>query len=163
QRRRNVYQGDAAEIRRCRKAGHVADDPSAERDERRMSIGGGLHERVVNARDGRELFVPLAVGNENRFEPARAPRHAGAMQPPYVTELVEWGTRFDRDPDGHLSRGREAAHSVRRVLHAGDTTGREIARVLWNRVSALPSVETANHALVTEVLVEDGCITGVRF
>ena len=47
--------------------------------------------------------------------------------PPYVTELVEWGTRFDRDADGRLSRGREAAHSVRRVLHAGDTTGREIA------------------------------------
>ena len=83
--------------------------------------------------------------------------------PPYVTELVEWGTRFDRDADGRLSRGREAAHSVRRVLHAGDTTGREIARVLWNRVSALPTVETANHALVTELLVEDGWVVGVRF
>jgi L-aspartate oxidase len=83
--------------------------------------------------------------------------------PPYVTELVEWGTRFDRDPDGRLSRGREAAHSVRRVLHAGDTTGREIARVLWNRVSALPSVETANHALVTELLVEGRRVAGVRF
>ena len=64
---------------------------------------------------------------------------------------------------GRLSRGREAAHSVRRVLHAGDTTGREIGRVLWNRVSALPSVETANHALVTELLVEDGRVAGVRF
>jgi L-aspartate oxidase len=83
--------------------------------------------------------------------------------PPYVTELVEWGTRFDRDAEGRLSRGREAAHSVRRVLHAGDTTGREIARVLWRRVSALPSVETANHALVTELLVEDGRVAGVRF
>jgi L-aspartate oxidase len=83
--------------------------------------------------------------------------------PPYVTELIEWGTRFDRDESGRPARGREAAHSVRRVLHAGDTTGREIGRVLWNRVSALPSVETANHALVTELLVEDGCVTGVRF
>jgi L-aspartate oxidase len=82
---------------------------------------------------------------------------------PYVTELVEWGTRFDRDSDGRLARGREAAHSVRRVLHAGDTTGREIARVLWNRVSALSSVETANHALVTELLVEEGSVAGVRF
>jgi L-aspartate oxidase len=83
--------------------------------------------------------------------------------PPYVTELVEWGTRFDRDAEGRLSRGREAAHSVRRVLHAGDTTGREIARVLWNRVSALSTVETANHALVTELLVEGGRVAGVRF
>jgi L-aspartate oxidase len=83
--------------------------------------------------------------------------------PPYVTELIEWGTHFDRDASGRPARGREAAHSVRRVLHAGDTTGREIARVLWNRVSALPSVETANHALVTELLVEDGSVAGVRF
>jgi L-aspartate oxidase len=83
--------------------------------------------------------------------------------PPYVQELVDWGTRFDREADGSLSRGREAAHSVRRVLHAGDATGREIARVLWTRVSQLKSVETANHALVTELLVENGRCAGVRF
>jgi len=82
---------------------------------------------------------------------------------PYVQELVDWGTRFDRDGDGRLSRGREAAHSVRRVLHAGDATGREIARVLWTRVSELKSVETANHALVTGLLVENDRVVGVRF
>jgi L-aspartate oxidase len=83
--------------------------------------------------------------------------------PPYVQELVDWGTKFDRETDGSLSRGREAAHSVRRVLHAGDATGREIARVLWTRVSQLKSVETANHALVTELLVEGDRCVGVRF
>ncbi|HVS55381.1 MAG TPA: alpha-amylase family glycosyl hydrolase, partial [Casimicrobiaceae bacterium] len=31
-------------------------------------------------------------------------------------ELLEWGTRFERDARGDLSLGREAAHSVRRVL-----------------------------------------------
>jgi len=81
----------------------------------------------------------------------------------YVQELVDWGTKFDREPDGSLSRGREAAHSVRRVLHAGDATGREIARTLWTHVSRFKSVETANHALVTELLVEDGICAGVRF
>jgi L-aspartate oxidase len=81
----------------------------------------------------------------------------------YVQELVDWGTRFDRDADGKLARGREAAHSVRRVLHAGDATGREIARVLWQRVGKLNSVETANHALVTALLVEDGRVVGARF
>ena len=54
--------------------------------------------------------------------------------PRYVRELVDWGTRFDRDADGRPALGREAAHSVRRVLHAGDATGREIGRVLWERV-----------------------------
>jgi L-aspartate oxidase len=74
--------------------------------------------------------------------------------PAGVRELMEWGAAFERDSQGRLVLGREAAHSVRRVLHAGDATGREIGRVLWQRVSAEPSVQTIDHALVTEILVE---------
>ena len=83
--------------------------------------------------------------------------------PRYVRELVAWGTRFDRDRDGELALGREAAHSVRRVLHAGDATGREIGRVLWARVSALGSVSTINHALVTGLLVDGRAVRGVQY
>jgi L-aspartate oxidase len=83
--------------------------------------------------------------------------------PRYVRELVDWGTRFDRDRDGGLALGREAAHSVRRVLHAGDATGREIGRALWERVSALGSVSTINHALVTGLIVEGEAVRGVRY
>jgi L-aspartate oxidase len=74
--------------------------------------------------------------------------------PAGVRELIEWGAAFDRDAGGRLLLGREAAHSVRRVLHAGDATGREIGRVLWQKVSAEPTVRTIDHALVTEVVVE---------
>jgi L-aspartate oxidase len=83
--------------------------------------------------------------------------------PLYVRELLDWGARFARDASGRPALGREAAHSVRRVLHAGDATGREIGRTLWERVSALPSVETINHALVIELLVEDARVVGVGF
>src|SRR5918911_242270 len=70
--------------------------------------------------------------------------------PRYVRELIDWGTRFDLDASGRPALGREAAHSVRRVLHAGDATGREIGRVLWERVQTLAaSVQTIDHALVT--------------
>ncbi len=83
--------------------------------------------------------------------------------PRYVRELLDWGARFERQPDGRLSLGREAAHSVRRVLHAGDATGREIGRVLWTRVSDLPAVTTIDHAFVTELLVENGEVIGAVF
>ena len=83
--------------------------------------------------------------------------------PVYVRELLAWGARFDLDPDGRPALGREAAHSVRRVLHAGDATGREIGRALWERVRALPSVETIDHALVTEVIVDGGRARGLRY
>ena len=81
----------------------------------------------------------------------------------YVRELIEWGARFDRGADGRPALGREAAHSVRRVLHAGDATGREIGRVLWARASRLAAVTTINHALVTDLLVDDGAAVGVSF
>ena len=83
--------------------------------------------------------------------------------PAYVRELLAWGARFDRDAGGQPALGREAAHSVRRVLHAGDATGREIGRVLWERARALPSIATIDHALVTELLVQQGRVTGVRY
>src|SRR6478609_7066804 len=93
----------------------------------------------------------------------RAVRVLVEQGPGYVRELLAWGARFERGPDGRPALGREAAHSVRRVLHAGDATGREIGRVLWERVRALPAVETIDHALVTEVIVEDGRARGLRY
>jgi L-aspartate oxidase len=83
--------------------------------------------------------------------------------PRYVGELLEWGARFDRDATGRPALGREAAHSVRRVLHAGDATGREIGRLLWERVRALPTVQVVDHALVTQLIVAGGRLEGVAF
>jgi L-aspartate oxidase len=83
--------------------------------------------------------------------------------PAYVRELMAWGARFERDAAGRLVLGREAAHGLRRVLHAGDATGREIGRVLWQRVRELASVEAIDHALVTALIVEDGRVAGVRY
>jgi L-aspartate oxidase len=79
-----------------------------------------------------------------------------------VRDLIAWGAAFERDAAGELALAREAAHSVRRVLHAGDATGREIGRVLWRKVSSLPSVSIVDHALVTELLVDAGAGGSVR-
>ena len=81
----------------------------------------------------------------------------------YVHELVEWGAAFDRDKTGALALGREAAHRVRRVLHARDATGREIGRVLWTRVAADPRVTVLHHTRATALIVRDGVCTGAEF
>lgn len=80
-----------------------------------------------------------------------------------VRDLIAWGAQFDRDAQGRLALAREAAHSVRRVLHAHDATGREIGRVLWEKASAQPRVRAHEHALVTDLIVRDGVCVGVRF
>jgi L-aspartate oxidase len=80
-----------------------------------------------------------------------------------VAELGEWGAGFDRGPDGVLALAREGAHSVRRVLHARDATGREIARALWERVAAAPNVRVVEYATVFDAAIERGRTVGVRF
>ena len=44
-----------------------------------------------------------------------------------IKDLLKFGVEFDRDENNNLSFTREAAHSVRRILHCGgDATGRMI-------------------------------------
>jgi len=82
--------------------------------------------------------------------------------PHYVRQLLDWGAAFDRDADGRLSLGREAAHSVRRVLHARDATGREITRLLWSRAGGAARVRV-HDATATELVIQDGGCVGARY
>ena len=80
-----------------------------------------------------------------------------------VHELIAWGVAFDRDSSGDPALGREAAHTVRRVLHARDTPGREIGRVLWQKVQSHPRVRVYDDALAMALLMTDGQCGGAAF
>jgi L-aspartate oxidase len=83
--------------------------------------------------------------------------------PKYITELIEWGTEFDR-AGTKLAFTREAAHSRSRVLHAhGDSTGREISRALLARAHEIPHLHLRAHAFTTELVVEKGTVVGLQF
>ena len=83
--------------------------------------------------------------------------------PRFVRELMEWGARFDRDATGQPALAMEGAHSVRRVLHARDATGREIGSVLYRRIAAMSNVRAHAHAKVVDLAIEGGRCAGVRF
>src|SRR5215468_1434376 len=83
--------------------------------------------------------------------------------PRYITELIEWGARFDRE-GGALAFTQEAAHSRRRILHAnGDSTGREIVRALIAHARKQSNIQLVAHAATVGLIVEDGRCAGVRF
>jgi L-aspartate oxidase len=83
--------------------------------------------------------------------------------PRYVRELMSWGVKFDLDANGKPQLTLEGAHSLRRVLHAGDTTGRELSRALWTKVSQLETVSTVDHARVVGLADEDGRCVGATY
>jgi L-aspartate oxidase len=78
-----------------------------------------------------------------------------------ISELIRRGALFDRDSNGELSLGREAAHSRDRILHAdGDRTGAEIVRTLKAAVGALDSVSILEHSMVLRLLRFEGAVAG---
>ncbi|QFR34816.1 L-aspartate oxidase [Ancylobacter sp. TS-1] len=74
-------------------------------------------------------------------EPHVARRVAGAA-PGAIDWLVAIGTPFDRNANGSLALGLEAAHSRRRIVHAdGDGTGRVVLETLTRAVRACPTIQ----------------------
>ena len=103
---------------------------------------------------------PLAAG-AGLCDPT-AVRRLVADAPAAVAWLVGLGARFDTGPDGAPLLGREAAHSRRRVLHAGgDATGAEIERALVDAVGGAPGVAIFEDAFALDLLVVGGRCEGV--
>lgn len=83
--------------------------------------------------------------------------------PARVEELVDWGARFQRNPKGNFSLGREGGHSRRRIVRAGDRTGREIERTLLQAIEMHRQIRVSQDFLAVDLLTDgsDRCV-GVR-
>jgi L-aspartate oxidase len=83
-----------------------------------------------------------------------------------VTDLVQMGVAFDRvaslggEPTA-LAMTLEAAHSRPRVLHAADTTGRTVMKVLLEQVRTRPNITILDPALALDLWLDKKQCCGV--
>ena len=66
--------------------------------------------------------------------------------------IEDAGVVFDRDTGGALLHTLEGGHSVPRVLHVGDATGRAIEEALIARLRELPNVTLMTQATVVDLI-----------
>jgi L-aspartate oxidase len=93
---------------------------------------------------GRGLCRPSAVRALTEEAPAR------------IVDIVDLGVEFEAEP------GREGGHSVSRVFHSGGAaTGKEIARVLADRVRAQPRIRVSEGEQVMGLWTSGGRCAGV--
>jgi len=86
-------------------------------------------------------------------------REAGAR----IHDLLQYGVPFDRDLDGKLAVGREAAHSARRIVHVrGDMAGKAIISALTQAVRATKSIRVIEGYAAEALLTEDGAVAGLQ-
>ena len=73
--------------------------------------------------------------------------------PSCIQSLVNLGVAFDRH-DSNLALTLEAAHSRPRVLHAADTTGREVTTTLTDQVLRRENIKVIQQALALSLWIE---------
>ncbi|MEH2075567.1 MAG: L-aspartate oxidase [Nostoc sp.] len=75
------------------------------------------------------------------------------LAPNCIQSLVNLGVAFDRHGQA-LALTLEAAHSRNRVLHAADTTGREVTTTLTTQVLRRPNIQVIQQALALSLWIE---------
>ncbi|MCK9994403.1 MAG: L-aspartate oxidase, partial [Alphaproteobacteria bacterium] len=102
--------------------------------------------------------ISAAAGIADAAIVALATREA----PQCIEDLMALGAHFDRAPGGELALGREAAHSVNRIVHiGGDATGAGLMDALIHAVRACPSIMVAENTAAEELVLRDGRVCGV--
>lgn len=79
-----------------------------------------------------------------------------------VKDLLKFGVDFDRDENGNFTLTKEAAHSVRRILHSGgDATGREMEISLCRAVKENKNITVYENSTVVDLLVDNNHCCGL--
>jgi L-aspartate oxidase len=83
--------------------------------------------------------------------------------PEMIHDLVAQGIHFSRGDAGAYQLGREGGHSRRRIVHAGDFTGRELESGLVTRARAHPRITLCEDHIAVDLLqLADGRVVGAR-
>ena len=99
---------------------------------------------------GAGLCDPAIVDMVAREAPAR------------IEDLVAFGAPFDRNGDGSLAVGREAAHSMPRIVHVkGDGAGAAISATLAARANEADCITLLEGFHAVELAMENGRVTGI--
>lgn len=79
-----------------------------------------------------------------------------------IESLCEFGVNFDKKENrDELSLTREGAHSMNRIIHAGDTTGKEVCDKLISVVETRDNVKIKERTFAIDILTDNGVCKGV--
>ena len=109
-----------------------------------------------NKSDSVELHVKDTLRAGAGLSSERVSKFISERGAKIIDDLIKKGVLFDRDDNKQVCLTLEAAHSVRRILHAGgDATGRFIGQALARKVIANPDITVRPFTQAVELLVDE--------
>ena len=110
---------------------------------------------VTSSEDSAELHIRDTMESGAGLCRERVVREVVQDGPARVAELVALGVKFTERKNGSQQEpdlGKEAGHSKRRVLHAGDITGRELEKALLAAVRASPQIRVREDIVAIDLV-----------
>lgn len=115
---------------------------------------GSLDDPALHANDTLSVGKGLSDPSIVRLTTSKGPE--------LIRRLLDLGADFDRDNNGQLALGQEAAHSRRRIVHAnGDATGAEVVRVLTRSVRLGSHIRVLEHSFASDLITDGSRIHGI--
>jgi L-aspartate oxidase len=78
-----------------------------------------------------------------------------------IEKLCSFGVNFDRDDKQSLALSREGAHSKNRIIHSGDTTGKEVCDTLISAVKQRKNVKIYERTFAIDLITKQNECIGV--
>ena len=110
---------------------------------------------VTSAEDSSELHVQDTMAAGAGLCREKVVRQVVQEGPARVAELIALGVQFTERQNGSgmgPDLGKEAGHTKRRVLHAGDITGKELEKALLAAVRASPQIEVREDLVAIDLV-----------
>lgn len=108
---------------------------------------------AVSREDSPKLHIEDTLKAGAGLCDVKAVKFLAEKAPICIQSLVNLGVAFDRHGNT-LALTLEAAHSRHRVLHAADTTGREVTTTLAAQVLCRPNIQVIQQALALSLWIE---------
>jgi L-aspartate oxidase len=114
----------------------------------------------IGKKDSIELHVKDTLRVGERLCNRRVVELVVREAPKVIEKLNTLGVKFTKNENGKLDLGQEGGHSVRRIVHTKDTTGKEIESNLI-KVVKNKGVEIIENLVAMELVLKDGECCGV--
>lgn len=120
----------------------------------RYAQGGIACVLPENTRDSVDLHVIDTLNSGAGLTDLEVAKYISRNSAGVINDLIDYGVSFDKDINNRIALTLEAAHSVRRILHAGgDSTGKSIELVLSDIVENHPNITIYQKTQAVDLLI----------
>ena len=116
---------------------------------------------LLNPEDNSEIYYRDTLNAGQNYNNEKTTRMLIEESTDNIEKLIDLGTNFDKDDRGALLFTREGGHSLPRILHAKDETGKEIIRSLAEEVKKKSNIDLRENVFTIDILTEKEDCCGV--